>query len=242
MLIAGFGQSIGRIAIQVVDYLVAHTDCERFGRIHFFGLPPGVEVEDGGRIEPAAVDLWVSRKPKGLVILSCRAQPQDDSACEMADVVLSLAAGLGVRRIFTTASHFPEKMLEVGRRPVFVASTEAGFMKGYSGTGVRRARLRPGSSITGMNGILPGWAGLHSMEGTIVMADTFGYFLDAGDVSASASALRVLNRTLSLGLDLSDIFAAGRKVDSELLGTLAGLPGQVPGVEGTGGEHTPGYL
>ncbi|MGI0052833.1 MAG: PAC2 family protein, partial [Thermoplasmata archaeon] len=127
---------------------------------------------------------------------------------ELTDRVLSLAAGLGVREVYTLAGFAQGHLIDSPR--VLGAATSPGRVEAMRKFGVVFSKNDPGGGLIGASGLFLGLGETYGMEGVCLMGETSGYFVDPRSAEA---VLRVLGRVLRVPIDFTDLEEKAREID-----------------------------
>lgn len=217
---------MGAVALIAVNYLKQALGAEALGEIlpHEFFSPEGVLVQDSVIQVPDPPEskfyYWDSEAGRDLLIFLGGAQPQ--RAYELGNLVLDVAEGFGVKRVYTSAA-FPLWVRPAREPNVWGAVTRAELMPSLRRHGV--LPMREGS-ISGLNGLLLGAAKQRGIEGICLLGEMPIYATQTANPKAAQAVLEVLTGMLGIRIDLGELAAWAEQVEPEMEQLYAALPDQ----------------
>ena len=175
---------------------------------------------DDGRVHQLRGEFYHAETDQGkdLLIFTADAQPTTSRGeYELSDLVLQDGKGRGANLVVSLAAYITGNFSE--EQKVFGASTSVETGARLSESGVK---LMKEGSITGMNGLVIGMAGLNGMDGMCLLGETSGYVVDP---SASQRVLEALALILKIKIDLTTL--SERAVEAkELIGQIQKMAAQ----------------
>lgn len=188
---------VGKLA---VEHLIRVFNAKRFTEFKSPSFPPQANVGDDGRVHPMRGEFYFAETGQGkdLLIFTADAQPTTSlGEYELSDILVRDGKQLGASLVVALAAYITGNFSEDQR--VYGTSTSAGLGQKLSENGVR---LMKGGTITGMNGLVLGMAGINGMQGICLLGETSGYMVDP---AASEHVLDALSKILDLKIDLSSL-------------------------------------
>ena len=215
ILLAGW-PGMGSVGVGAIDYLRRQLDATPFAELDLseFFTPEAVVVEHG--IAKAFTDLpkhvfYYVREPE-LIIFESEAQVGGTGGITLMTRILDFASELKVGKIYTGAA-FAKPMSH--REPVKVLGV------------ANRERLRDslvphgveileGGHISGLNGLLLGFAGLREIEAACLLATMPQYAQMMPNPKASREIIRVFESILRVRIDMAEIDQAAEQMDQTM--------------------------
>jgi len=178
----------GYVGKMAVDHLISELKAKKMAEFYSYSFPPQVIVKKAGYVDMVKNELYYWKDPSGrrdLLLYGGDAQPVSTEAeYELSDIVTDLVKELGAKRLFTLAAYVTGSLTSTPR--VFGTATDEAELRELEKHNV--IPMAEGN-ITGMNGLLVGFAKLKDMVGICLLGETSGYILDA---KAAQAVLRVL--------------------------------------------------
>ncbi|HDI47180.1 MAG TPA: proteasome assembly chaperone family protein [Candidatus Methanomethylia archaeon] len=207
VLLAGL-PGIGLVGKIALDYLVKKLNSSLVSEVYLDSFPPQVNLNDRGVVELLRGELYYAETVQGkpLLLFTASAQPSSpEGQYLLSKKVVELAVNAGVEEIFTLAAYVTGEYSE--RPRVFVAATDEGTMARLKEAG---ATIASGGAITGVNGLIVGFAKLRGLKGACLMGETSGYIVDA---AAAYAVLELLSKFLGLEVDMEELERRAREVE-----------------------------
>jgi hypothetical protein len=231
---------VGKLA---AEHLISVFHAKRFKEYHSPTFPPQANVGDDGVVHQVRGEFYCAETGQGndLLIFTADAQPMTSRGeYELSDIVLQDGKRLGATLVISLAAYITGNFSEEQR--VFGASSSTEMCGRLTENGVR---VMKEGTITGMNGLVIGMAGLNGMDAMCLLGETSGYMVDP---AASQRVLEALGRILKMKIDLATL--TERAVEAkELMGQIqkmaaAGQEGEAEsGAFGQGvSKRQPGYI
>lgn len=199
---------VGKVS---VDFLVDALNAFPIAEIYSYGSPSYITVEDGLGKLPVA-ELYMV-KDKRIAILTGNYQPlTSELQHEFADKIVSELASMGVSRIITMAAYVTEVIS--GERKAYIASNDERLLRELVENG--GIPMSEGG-VTGLNGLIVGWAKVHGIPAACVMGETTTAYAEStlADYRAAKTALKVVLGLLKLNIDLSELDVKAKEVEEE---------------------------
>ena len=236
VLICGLPGSgyVGKIA---VEHVITELKAGQIGELYSYSFPPQVVIKNDGTAEPMKNTLYALKADgdaQDMLIFTGDSQPVTPEAnYEIADKVLEIAQGMGVKQVFTLAAFVTGAFVEKPR--VFGTATEIDLVRLIEKNDVI---IMKEGTITGMNGVLIGVCKIRGMKGVSLLGETSGYIVDA---KASEAVLRVLSKIIGLKIDMG-ILEARSKETEVVIQTIEKMRGGPAEKAREGAQRELGYI
>ena len=208
---------MGGVAIIAARFLKEKLGGQDLGQIdpeEFFDAS-AVVIEDSVIQEPELPDnsLYVLRGKgeRDIIIFIGEAQPPMNDH-KLANVILDTAQRFGVERIYTFAAT-PNHIYHTKTPRVLAATTRPGLvpeLKEYDVT-----LLREGT-ISGMNGLLLGYARRRDMDGVCLLGEIPIYTTHIANPRSSRAVLSVMRQMTGLDVELTELDEWASETDKEI--------------------------
>ena len=214
VMIAGW-PGMGSVALGVVDYLKKNLNAVKLADINIDPMTTldSVVVEDGvASIPPAPRNvLYYTKKPE-LIIFEGEAQIPGASGIRLLNRVLDVASNLGVRRIYTGAA-FPLPISYKEAPEIYVAANKKSLLDPFKKLGVRSME---GGHISGLNGLILGFALERKIEAICLLATMPQYAIGLPNPKASRAIIETLRETLSFEIDTKEFDEYIKDMDEKM--------------------------
>lgn len=193
---------VGNVGKLAVEHMVDVLEAKKFASIYSKYLPPQVLINENGKIQLVSHDFYLygGEKQEIVFITGDYQGMSQEGQYELSMAALDIAEHLGIKKVITLGGYGSGKMEEKAR--VLGAVTDEKMKKELEDAGVVFSPNEPSSGIVGASGLLLGLGELRGMEGTCLMAETSGYFIDPKGASALIS---ILSRLLDIEIDRSGL-------------------------------------
>ena len=197
---------IGNVGKLAVHHLIKVLNAKKSLEIYSSSLPPQVTINEGGIVGLINNEFHYyknSKNQRDIVFLTGEHQGLDHKGqYDLCIKILELAKEMGVTEIITLGGYGLGKIIEKPR--VLGAATSTSMVKKLKKAGVHFSAEQEESSagIVGASGLLLGLGRLNGLEGGCLMGETSGYIADP---TSAREILLVLQKLLSLDIDLSDL-------------------------------------
>lgn len=186
---------IGRLA---PFYLKTSLGAKLVAEVYSEFFPPQVRIDKEGVTSLLKGEFYWSGGKGNLLIFTGDAQATTvEGQHILSEKILEVAKKLGVKKVFTLGAFITGSAVE--KPEVFGTATSPELLKALQENGVKT--LSEGN-ITGMNGLLFGFAKVNGIDGIGLYGATPGF---SADPKAAKAILKVLERMLHLTLDYSAI-------------------------------------
>ena len=209
--------AMGSVGVGAIDYLRRKLGAEPFAEVDAseFFTPEAVVVEEGLARTfsdlPSHVFYYV-REP-ALILFEGEAQIWGEGGVALLNRILDFSQELGVQRIYTAAA----QALSISHREkirVLGAANQTSVRDAMEASGVEI--LKEGQ-ISGMNGLMLGFAGLRDVEAACLMATMPLYAQMMPNPKASRAIIRTFENLFGLDVDMAEIDDAVEQMN----GTMA---------------------
>ncbi len=219
----GFGR-VGHVA---ANYLVDKLNLEPVAILHSHVFPHAVVVDEKGVLRLLNNTFYYVEAERPFILLTGDVQPSIDPNASpephhlYAKFVLDYAEERGVKEIYTMAGMDigPSRFTE-GTGTV-CAATHEDIIKSFTDMGCDIDR---GGTITGIAGLLLGYAKERGMRGACIMGKTSGQMTNHGDPGAAAEVLKLMQKILGFSVDLKDLEEANKEIEKVVRGLMTGPP------------------
>ncbi len=206
---------MGNAALEAIDYLRRKMEAVPFGEIDTgpFDTPEAVTIEKGLVQLPRRTKniFYFSRHPD-LIIFESESQLRGKPALELMTRILDLAQELKVRRIYTGAA-FPSLMSYRDRSQIFGVVNR----KSLRDFLVRfRVKTMERGQISGLNGLLLGYAEQRRMEAICLLATLPNYAVNFPNPKASRAMVKIFARILDIQIDMKELNLAVREMEEKM--------------------------
>ena len=215
ILLAGW-PGMGSVGVGAIDYLRRHLDAAPIAELDLseFFTPEAVVVENG--IAKAFTDLPVHvfyyvREPE-LIIFESEAQVGGTGGITLMTQILDFASELKVKKIYTGAAFSRPISHREPVKVLGVANCES-LRDGLVPHGVE---ILDEGHISGLNGLLLGFAGLRDIEAACLLATMPQYAQMMPNPKASREIIRVFESILGVQIDMEEIDQAAEQMDQTM--------------------------
>lgn len=214
VMIAGW-PGMGSVALGVVDYLRRKLAAAKFAEIK---LDPSatidsVVVEDGlAKLPPAPKNVFYYTRKPDLVICEGEAQLSGQYGVKLLGKVLDLASEIKVKGIYTGAA-FPLPVSYKDEPEVYGAANRKTLLSALS-----KLRIKPmeGGHISGLNGLVLGFAEERGIEATCLLATMPQYAISLPNPKASRAIIEALQKILGFKVNLQEMEEYVKDMDEKM--------------------------
>lgn len=203
VMVAGW-PGMGSVALGMVDYLRRKLKAVRFAEIKIdpMSVLDAVEVKDGiSRLPKPPLSTFYYSKDPDIIIFEGEVQLAGIEGLRMLNKVLEVAQDLKVKRIYTGAA-FP---LPIGYKDipdVYGVVNKEHMRDIITKSGIK---LMEGGHISGLNGLLLGFAARKNIEAMCLLATMPQYAISLPNPKASSAIIENLCRMLGVQIDLNEL-------------------------------------
>lgn len=203
VMIAGW-PGMGNVALGTVNYLRKHLETIKFAEIIIdpFATLDAVEVRDGMAAlpKPPANTFHYARKPD-LIIFEGEAQLQGQNGIDLLSKVLDVAVEFKIARIYTGAA-FPLPISHKEPSQVYGVANKKPLRDALKKFEVR---LMEGGHISGLNGLMLGFAKERNIDAICLLATMPQYAISLPNPKASYAIIETLKKLLNFEVDLQGL-------------------------------------
>jgi predicted ATP-grasp superfamily ATP-dependent carboligase len=230
---------MGSVAIGAVDYLQKALGAKKFAEIKIDPMAAldSVVIEKGhARLPPAPQQAFYYLKSPDMIIFIGEAQIPGPRGIDLVRQVVSFAASAGVTRIYTAAAlPFPVSHIEPPR--IYAASNRKSVIAALSKHGMQPMEE---GHISGMNGLLVGFAEERGIEAACLLATMPQYAISLPNPKASAAIIETLSSMLRFKADMRPLEEQIRQMDEKMsLIEEKVKDALIPGAEERAHKHSP---
>ena len=215
-LLAGW-PGIGQVGLYAIHYLRTHLDALPFAEVDSseYFTPEAVVVDDGlvKFPEMPSNTFYYCRDPD-IVIFESEAQIQGTGGINMMNKILDLAEQLNIRTFFTGAAYaMPISHKESVR--VYGVANQKSLRDSLIPHGVK---IMDEGHISGLNGLLLGFAGLRDIQAACLLATmpNYAFQMQMQNPKASREIVHVLRKLLRIDIDMREIDRAAHQIDESM--------------------------
>jgi predicted ATP-grasp superfamily ATP-dependent carboligase len=206
---------IGNVGLIAMDYLRRTLNATLFAEIDMspFFIPESIIVKDGiAQLPQIPASVFHYTKDPDLIIFESNAQITGHDGITIIKNILDVAKQHNVSRIFTSAA-FIQPMSYLTQSDVLVASSSQMHLDTIKHTGLVPM---PDGYIAGLNGLLLGVAASHGIEASCFLATMPSYAANMPYPKASLEIVKLLERLLSVHIDINELTSNVSVMDQEL--------------------------
>ncbi len=219
----GFGR-VGHVA---ANYLVDKMGLEPIAYLHSHYFPHMVIVDEKGIIRMLNNVFYYVEAKRPFILLTGDVQPSiaPNSSPEpqhrYAEFVLDYAIKHGVKEIYTMAG------IDIGPNRftkgtgLVCAATEESLIEELSKHG---CEVDKGGSISGIAGLLLGYAKEAGLKGACIMGKTSGQMTAHGDPGAAAEVLKLMQKLLGFEIDVKELEDSNKEIEKVVRGLMTPPP------------------
>lgn len=214
VMLAGW-PGMGNVALMAIDYLRKKMRATKFSEIDITGFytPDAVIVERGlAKLPQLPKNLFYYTKHPDLVLFESEAQLTGKAGTILMNEILDLAGEFKVGRIYTGAA-FPVPMSYREPPRVYGVANQKSlrdFLAHY------RVKIMEGGQISGLNGLLLGFAERRGIEAACLLATLPSYAINFPNPKASRAIVEVLGRILNVRVDMGELDLAIKEMDERM--------------------------
>ncbi len=204
---------IGHVGKLVAEHIISELSAEICAEVHSFYFPPHAIIREDGVIRLANNEIWLHRgQDRDYLFITGDYQSSENIGhYVLADAYVSLAADLGVTRIYTLGGFGVGHLVDQPR--VLAAVNRADLREEVETAGAFFHSDEPAGGIVGAAGLIPGFAAIRGIEGVCLMGETSGYLVDP---KSAASLLKVLSALTGLSVDPTRLRERGIEMEKML--------------------------
>ncbi len=223
----GFGR-VGHVA---ANYLVEKFGLEPVAVLHSHLFPHLVAVDEKGLVRMLNNTFYYVEAERPFILVTGDVQPSiapnttPEPQHRYAEFMLGYAMDRGVKEIYTMAG------IDIGPNRftqgtgVVCAATDEEILERLVSLGCEVDR---GGSISGIAGLLLGYAKEEGLKGACIMGKTSGQMTAHGDPGAAAEVLKVMSKLLGFEIDVKELEEASKEIEKVVRSVLTPPPQPQP--------------
>lgn len=203
VLIAGW-PGMGSVGVGAINYLRKKLNATHFADVDMseYFTPDSVVVEDGlAKLPDIPSNAFYYIRELNLIIFESEAQISGAGGITLMKQILDLAEDLNVRSIYTGAA-FVMPISQKESVKVFGVANKDSLKNLFVPYGVE---ILDQGQISGLNGLLLGFAGLRDIEAACFLATMPQYAVNIPNPKASREILRVFENLLEIKIDMANL-------------------------------------
>lgn len=203
VMVAGW-PGMGSVALGMVDYLRRKLKAARFAEIKIdpMSVLDSVEIEDGiAKLPKPPLSTFYFSKNPDIVVFEGEVQLAGIEGLRMLNKVLEVAEELKVGRIYTGAA-FPLPIGYKDHSDVYGVVNRDYLRDIITKNGVK---LMEGGHVSGLNGLLLGFAAKKNIEAMCLLATMPQYAISLPNPKASSAIIEILCKMLGMQIDLNEL-------------------------------------
>ena len=217
----GFGR-VGHVA---ANYIADKMELKPVGVLHSYYFPHVVITNEEGVLRLVNnVIYYVEDAQRPFLLITGDAQPSispnasPEPHHRYAEFLLDFARKSGVKEIYTMAGIDIGSNRFTSGTGVVCASTDEETQKKLLNMGCESDK---GGSISGIAGLLLGYAKESGLKGACIMGKTAGQMTAHGDPGAAAAVLSLMEKLLGFEIDLKDLEDANKEIEKVVKSVLS---------------------
>jgi len=195
---------MGNVALGTVDYIRRKLKAVRFAEIKTDPLAAldSVEVRGGmSKIPKTPLSTFYYIKDPDIILFEGEVQPAGRSGIELLNKVLGVAADHKVTRIFTGAA-FPMPISYKDISEIYGTANKESLRDYLKVSGIR---LMDRGHISGLNGLMLGFAAKKGIDAVCLLATMPQYAISLPNPKASSAIIEALNKLLNISIDIREL-------------------------------------
>jgi hypothetical protein len=208
---------IGNVGKVAADFIIDTLKAKKLYELFSYTFPHSVFVNEKNLVELPSIEVYYKKlKGNDLLLLAGDVQPIDEVSCyEFCEKILDIVEGFKGKEVITLGGI---GLQAVPKKPkVYCTGNSKKIIDKYKkGTGVVEKLHGVVGPIVGVSGILLGLAEKRRIPAIAFLAETFGHPMYLG-VKGAREILKVLNKKLSLGIDIKDMDKEIKDIETEMI-------------------------
>ncbi len=206
---------MGNVALGAINYLRKKLGMERFAQFDTtdFYTPDGITVEAGiGQLPSPPKSIFYYRQEPDVILLENEVQFGGKMGVNFAHEVVDFAQGMNVSRIFTGAA-FP---VPASYKETVQLFGVANIKSGLDLLNQHRIKIMEEGSISGLNGLLLGYAQEKGIESLCILATMPIYATGFPNPRAWRALVEFFGKILNTDIELRDLDFKIDKIDAKM--------------------------
>ncbi len=215
----GFGR-VGHVA---ANYLVEKLGLEPVAVLHSHYFPHLVAVNEEGILRLLNNTFYYVEAERPFILVTGDVQPSiapnasPEPHHEYAEFMLNYALSHGVKEIYTMAGIDVGPARFTDGTGLVCAATHGDLLEDLVKRG---CEVDKGGSISGIAGLLLGYAREAGLRGACIMGKTAGQMTAHGDPGAAAQVLRLISSLLGIDIDVKELEDANKEIEKVVKSVL----------------------
>ncbi|MEM1526854.1 MAG: PAC2 family protein [Ignisphaera sp.] len=214
MAISGF-PGMGFVGKTVADYLRNYLNATPVGRIYGYGFPAHLLSYEYGVADVMNVEIsFAKRNGLGILIITSEIQPiSDQGQHSLSRYLAQKLTMLKVKELIAAAAYVSD--IASHARKVYVVGTDTHIISRYAEKG---AIPLNGGIISGLNGVIIGWAKFYGLNAVCLLGETWRSIAEMNyvDYIAAKIIIDLLDKVWNLGVDTSELDKQGLSVETQV--------------------------
>ena len=208
---------IGNVGKVAVDFLIDELKAKKLYEITSYTFPHSVFVNEDNLVELPIVEVFYKQfsNKTDLLLLGGDVQPIDEvSSYEFSEKVLDLIEKFKSREIITLGGI---GLADIPKKPkVYCTGNTKKIIGKYKDEMISNNLYGVVGPIVGVSGLLLGLASRRGIDAVSLLAETYGHPMYLG-IKGAKEILKVLNKKLSLNLDINKLDKEIKDIESEIM-------------------------
>lgn len=209
--IAGF-PGMGLVGKTVVEYVKTYLNAKPIAHIYGYGLPAHLVSNDKGEADILNIEFsFVENNGLGIIIVTSDIQPMSDhTQHSLSKFIVSKLNDLNVKELIAAAAFVSETMTHT--RKIYVVGSSVETIEKYVAEG---AVPLSGGVISGMNGVIIGWAKFFKINAACLLGETWRSIVEMNyvDYTAAKMIIELVNRVWKLNIDTDELSKKGASIE-----------------------------
>jgi len=206
---------MGNVALGTVDYIRRKMRAVRFAQVLTDPLAAldSVDVKGGvSKLPKTPLNTFYYTKNSDLIIFEGEVQLPGRSGIDLLNKVLRVASDLKVSKIFTAAA-LPTPISHKDFSDVYAVANKESLRDGLKDYGMK---IMDGGHISGLNGLMLGFAAKNRIDATCLLATIPQYAIGLPNPKASRAIIDCLNNTLNISVDVRELDGYIKEMDQRM--------------------------
>ena len=208
---------IGNVGKVAVDFLIDELKAKKLYEITSYTFPHSVFVNEDNLVELPVVEVFYKQfnNKTDLLLLGGDVQPIDEvSSYEFSEKILDIVQKFNGKEVITLGGI---GLADIPKKPkVYCTANSKKIIQKYKSELVSNNLYGVVGPIIGVSGLLLGLATRRNIEAISFLAETYGHPMYLG-IKGAKEILNVLNKKLSLKIDINKLDKEIKDIESEIL-------------------------
>lgn len=216
--ISGF-PGMGLVGKTVADYMKKYLDAKAVARIYGYGFPAQLLSYENGYADVLHVEISYAKKNGlGIFIITGDLQPiSNRNQHSLSKYLVRKLNEFGVKELIAAAAYVSE--ITSHNRHVYVVGNNLNIIQKYAAKG---AIPLSGGVVSGLNGIIVGWAKLYRIDAVCLLGETWRSIAEMNyiDYTAAKIVIDLLNSVWGLNINTNELEQKGLSVENQVRNIL----------------------